>query len=443
MPKSGVSEMANLANCKQKIEDILERIGDTPIEEIPAETIRAGERVVNSILETHGRTPVKMLSGPTFKDELIEAFPVFDDEIDTSFLVELLYYFPIEKTYISTGSYDQYLYDLAKTVIDNYESGNYQVSYFYAHLIFMSYVYYCVEKAYQLEPERMKDIFYPINAYNGRKDKPDLDNYKSVYDFSKIPEKEIFKVFRILGMGHAQIKDMAQYISDRDDFAHATGKGNISEDALIQNIRTIKGNMETLSQLFCESTKKLYIEYLLDYADYDYEAVMDSAFDFMYEHELSIHDIEYLCNLGISGIRNENDAFKEKYRFVKKVHCAFIEYCIENEGIASPASYSSLRDEAYLFYRYQTKAADYVENELGISLYRCGKEGNVFPVYECPDCGEEQLAYNADTQRFHCFACDSNFNDGELSFCSECGRIMKSNETDLCPDCIAYKLEED
>ena len=115
------------------------------------------------------------------------------------FVDELLTFFPLNKVDWRAGIYDQYLYDLQKTVVDNYEKGNYQVSYFYAHLIFMSYVYYCVEKAYQLQPERLKDVFYPLNAYRGKESKkPSLDSYKSVYDFSLFPEKDIFKIFHDL-----------------------------------------------------------------------------------------------------------------------------------------------------------------------------------------------------------------------------------------------------
>lgn len=205
--------------------------------------INKGKEEVDRILKKIGNMPVSALYSETFKDELKDAFPVFDDEIDTAFLIELLYYFPIDKTYISTGSYDQYLYDLEKTVIDNYESGNYQVSYFYAHLIFMSYVYYSVEKAYQFEPERMKDIFYPINSYRGRDDKPDIENFGSVYEFSKIPEKDIFKVFRVLGMEDTVIREFSSYISSRDDYAHATGHGNLSEEEFQRNIKTVIGNI--------------------------------------------------------------------------------------------------------------------------------------------------------------------------------------------------------
>ena len=101
--------------------------------------------------------------GETFKSALYGAFQPADEECDPSFLVCLLEYFPTDKVDVGSGTYDQYLYDLEKTVVDNYEKGNYQVSFFYAHLIFMSYTYYCVDHAFQTNPGRMKDLFYPIN----------------------------------------------------------------------------------------------------------------------------------------------------------------------------------------------------------------------------------------------------------------------------------------
>lgn len=404
--------------------------------------VETGKAAVEKILDKIGGISVKSLSAETFKDELYSAFPSLNGDYDTTFLMDLLSYFPLDKVSISAGSYDQYLFDLQKTVIDNYEKGNYQVSYFYAHLIFMSHVYYCVERAYHLRPERMKDIFYPINSYRGREDKPDIEHYRSVYEFSKIPEKEIFKVFRIMEMDDQQIKDMSSYISSRDNFAHATGEGNISEDALIQNVRTIKGNMDSLHRIFCPDLRTLYIQYLLDFSEEEYATVYESVFDFAMDNAFSLADIGYLCNLGISSIRNENDNFKEKYRFVKKVHCTFIEYCIENFGVEPPTNYADLYDEAFIYYKYANNADEYVESELGISAYLCGKEGGVFPVFECVDCGEEQLAYDATQNKYHCFACDENYSGDELCFCTECGSIMHVGEMDICENCIAWKLKD-
>ena len=202
--------MGKLEDGKKAFEKIQGEIGAIPISEIPAGMIERGKEATEATINKYGHLPVRAINAVTFKDELRDAFPVFNDELDTDFLLELLYFFPIDKTYISTGSYDQYLYDLEKTVIDNYDSGNFQVSFFYAHLIFMSYVYYCVEKAYDIEPDRMKDVFYPINSYHGKDDKPDIEKHGSVYDFSKIPEKDIFKVFHIMGMDDSVIKSFSK-----------------------------------------------------------------------------------------------------------------------------------------------------------------------------------------------------------------------------------------
>ena len=326
--------MDKLEKGKKATEKTLEKIGDVPISEIPAEMIERGRAATESLIAKYGHLTVRAINAVTFKDELRDAFPVFNDELDTDFLLELLYFFPIDKTYISTGSYDQYLYDLEKTVIDNYDSGNYQVSFFYAHLIFMSYVYYCVEKAYDIEPDRMKDVFYPINSYHGKDDKPDLEDYGNVYEFSKIPEKDIFKVFHIMGMDDATIKEFSRYISSRDDYAHATGKGNISEQEFRQNIKTVIGNMNTLRGLFLPYLKSRYVEFMLERLDVDYDVVTDNFNDFVFDNSLSICDLDYLCHLGVKNLQESNETLRTNYQSTRNVHCAFIEYCNDNDGIA-------------------------------------------------------------------------------------------------------------
>ena len=360
--------------------------------------------------------------------------PIFD---------ELLSFFPVDKVDWGSGIGDQYLSDLYKTVIDNYESGNYQVSYFYAHLIFMSYVYYCVEKAYRINPDRMKDIYYPINSYHGRDDKPDIERYSNVYEFSKIPEKDIFKVFHILGMDDPTIKAFSKYISSRDDFAHATGKGNISEDELISNIKTIIGNMTTLHKTFEKHLEQMYEDYILEHLDSDYETVNDSNNYFVLDNGLSLMDLKYLSCLGVGRLQKSNKTLKTNYQATRNIHCAFIEYCIENNDISAPTGYASLRNKAYLNYKYQDKARDYVEEELGISSYFCGKDGEEFPVYECPECEEEQLVYDADANKYHCFHCSTDFDGADLTRCEDCGVHMHANEIPLCENCLQRKMEED
>lgn len=103
-------------------------MGTDEIRENISRTLSSFADVISSVTEVNNSKPI--VDYPDFIDDLIA-------------------FFPLDKVDWRTGIYDQYLFDLRKTVVDNFENGNYQVAYFYAHLIFMSFVYYCIEKAYQ------------------------------------------------------------------------------------------------------------------------------------------------------------------------------------------------------------------------------------------------------------------------------------------------------
>lgn len=160
----------------------------------------------------------------------------------------------------------------------------------------------------------------------------------------------------------------------------------------------------------------------------------------MFDNALSINDIDYLCHLGVRKLQDSNETLKSEYQATRNIHCAFIEYCMENDGVEPPDGYPSLRNEKYLFYRYKDHADDYVESELGISAYRCGKEGGEFPVYECPECGEEQLAYDAESGKFHCFACDVNYTTDDYDFCENCGALQTGGP--VCNECLKAAMEK-
>lgn len=57
------------------------------------------------------------------------------------------------------------------------------------------------------------------------------------------------------GDGRWKNKALSKYISDRDDYAHATGQGNISIDALSQNIRTITKHRKRCTKFLKDQQK--------------------------------------------------------------------------------------------------------------------------------------------------------------------------------------------
>ena len=56
---------------------------------------------------------------------------------------------------------------------------------------------------------------------------------------------------------------------------------------------------------------------------------------------------------------------------------------------------------------------------------------------QCPECGEEQLVHNVEKGTYHCFACDENYTDEDLTFCERCGSLMRHNgEISICQNCV-------
>ena len=75
---------------KKAHDRILDKHGDMPIRDISPETIEQGKTIMEDLVQKYGDTPIKVRNTVTFKDELRDAFPVFNDELDASFLFELL-----------------------------------------------------------------------------------------------------------------------------------------------------------------------------------------------------------------------------------------------------------------------------------------------------------------------------------------------------------------
>lgn len=96
-----------------------------------------------------------------------------------------------------------------------------------------------------------------------------------------------------------------------------------------------------------------------------------------------------------------------------------------------------------MHFKYKNNAEEFIERELESSSVECAKEGGEFPLYDCLNCGEHQFAYDANTHRYHCFVCDQDYTDEELSFCERCGSIMLRNDAvDICPVCIENMSKE-
>ena len=191
--------------------------------------------------------------------------------------------------------------------------------------------------------------------------------------------------------------------------------------------------MSTSSNLYKDTITKR------DFFDPDERAYMDADEQILQEfvkvYSLSRAELNWLRKI-------KTDDFKgcEGYEHIKDLHIALCHYY--TLLVQDDENYHPIED-VYFHHKYQDNANEFVERELGISGYECVKDGGEFPVYDCPECDEDQLVCDAETEKYHCFHCGADFKASDLSVCSECTKLIKNNESCICDACFELKMEKD
>ena len=91
-----------------------------------------------------------------------------------------------------------------------------------------------------------------------------------------------------------------------------------------------------------------------------------------------------------------------------------------------------------------TEVADaYAEGNLGISKYEYAKDGMNWPIYECPECGEESFVLQSIDSEGYCTSCEYKSIPYEYQFCDECYKLIKDSEEGICYSCLQDKINKD
>jgi len=87
----------------------------------------------------------------------------------------------------------------------------------------------------------------------------------------------------------------------------------------------------------------------------------------------------------------------------------------------------------------ETAAFDYVQNILGCSHYGSFKDGDEFPLRNCPECGLN--AFVGANDGYICFNCCETSSVDSTNECSYCGEIyfLKADDLGFCDNCWEYK----
>jgi hypothetical protein len=238
---------------------------------------------------------------------------------------ELLDYLPIEDIEVN-----DYVRPLMNSAEVTYEKGEYQFSYFAVHLIFMTNIYTTVWQVSQFYKERYNHSLLFARPYNGKEVK--LDEIRSVFEFSKLPEKDIFEFFRLIDLDESYVKSTKKLIDYRNEMAHATGKIQIDSaerfDSAMDEIVSVTKKIHTCLSL---TIRDFYRDNLIEYAKEETEGDFLNDFvqiELMKNLSFSKRDLEICKDFGLSKLKDwkVSGLSKEEIQKVVEYHTATKNY---------------------------------------------------------------------------------------------------------------------
>jgi len=231
---------------------------------------------------------------------------------------EILDYLPIDD--VEVNDYVNPLFDSASVT---YEKEQYQFSYLAIHLVFMTYIYLTVWKISQFHKDKYENSLLFARPYNGKK--VDFKEIKTIFDFSQLPEKDIFEFFSLIGIDNGYIKSTKKLIDYRNDMAHATGKIQIYSEAKFNDaINEVLSVTKKIHEKISLTIRAWYNKELQNYAKNglpeDYSTVSDYITEeFIKNFSFSKKDLEVCKDFGLSKLKDWKESGLSKEEIAKVV----------------------------------------------------------------------------------------------------------------------------
>lgn len=392
--------------------------------------VEAGKKQVVRILEKIGDVSLSHMEDYSIEDSLpTEIHDIYK-------FLPVLFQDESEKKYI----------EAIKLALDtSYFNNLYQFAYVQHHMLFMTSIYFVLLKVYNLHEEEMdKALYYLLKDRKSEfysEENKTKDGKLYFGSFAIINESDVFMLLRVIGLTDSILGDLKKLVKSRNKYAHANGRLLLtSENLFFESIQEYNAKISQVFDLIKDDITQLYIDTITNSDFYDpeirayYDPDEQIIQEFIKTYSLTHTELNWLRKIKTSMFKEY-----EGYEHIKGLHIALCHYY--TLLVQDDENYHPIDDE-YLHYKYQNKADEFVEKELNISAYECEKDGSKFPVYECPHCFDEELVYDAETEKYHCFNCSEDFIGDSLIHCSCCNTITYKNEVELCNNCIEQKLDD-
>lgn len=254
------------------------------------------------------------------------------DYTEIPYIQEILNFLPINPE--DEEDVINYIQNITNLIAVNYKYGQYQFAYFGVHLLYMTYVYCVAWKIGQIEPNRYKDAIVFARPYNGRERDFKIEDADSIFSYSLMPEKEIAKLFRIIGLDKSQISVVSNLVEMRNEMAHASGKFEIlTEDIFDAKVSNVITSMKNIHRCMDALIRKWYEQVLISFCKGEYEEY-DNPKDIIAEQmiqsfKLSTNELLVCNEMSVSSLITKHRGYQTKLKDFKKAvtdHCQDMGY---------------------------------------------------------------------------------------------------------------------
>ena len=249
------------------------------------------------------------------------------DFVDVPHFEEILEYLPIasnDKEDVMT-----YIQNIKNLVNINYRYEQYQFAYFGVHLLYMTYIYCSAWKISSMCVKRYKDAIIFARPYNGKE--VEFRDSESLFKFSLLSEKDIGKIFHLTGLDVGQIRQIAGFVGDRDDMAHASGKISIpNAEEFETKAKTVLTSMSNIHNSMKGLVRKWFGETLIKFSQ-DSDGNFDIYENVISDYSLSIKEIAECDEMSVKGILVEHPSLESELKSYKKDLRDFIESYFDTE----------------------------------------------------------------------------------------------------------------
>lgn len=183
---------------------------------------------------------------------------------------EILEYLPSS---CKTQNDQEYITFLWETFESNYKNEKYQFAFLAYHMLFMTFVYFCI---WQIKINKREDFEKALVGFHNDIER-DLISASSPFVFHKVNESAIFRFLKLVGCDKGKIGNYVRIVRERNNIAHSSG--NIfynSQETIDEKISIIISLVKEIQEQIKPIILECFEQFLLTSYDPEEREYLDS-----------------------------------------------------------------------------------------------------------------------------------------------------------------------